>query len=131
MSNTNNLDEKPKNNKKFKEEGLEIPNEDNKMDQNINIPKVLGSNSNDISKLNSSFISSKNLDLASKANSDPKSFKNNKCLQNSNILDFDDEIEYIIQLGKEDEKRESNFFSEKALFDEINYADKESSKNEK
>jgi len=131
MSKKNNLDEKTKNKIKSKEDDSEIPNEDTKINNNINIPKVSGSNSNDISKLNMSFLSSKNIDIQSKANSDKKNFKNKFNFENSDILNLENEIECIINKDKDDIKRESNFFSEKALFDEMNNPERDFSDEEK
>jgi len=64
--------------------------------------------------------------MAIKANSETKSNKKKVNFGNSNILNLENEIEYIIKKDKEDDKRQSNFFSEKALFDEINIAERDS-----
>jgi hypothetical protein len=130
MSKNCNLDEKTKIKIKIKEAQAEIPSENNRDNRNINIPKVSSSNSNDISKLNSSFISSKKMDIASKENSETKTIKKKFNFDNSKILNLDNELDYIINKDKDDDKRESNFFSEKALFDEINNIEKGSSGSE-
>ncbi len=131
MSKKINLDEKRNNKFNPNHEDLEIPNENTRFKNNINIPKSSGSNSNDISKLNMSYLSSKNIDIESKANSDKKNLRSKINLENSDILYLDHEIEYIINKDREDVKRESNFFSEKALFDEINNVERDSNNNEK
>ena len=125
MSKESNLDEKTKIKIKIKESEAEIPNETNADNVKINIPKVSGSKSNDISRLDYSFISWNSKDIAGKinSNSEIKTSKKKFSFENSNILNLENEIEYIIKKDKEDIKRESNFFSEKALFDEINNAE--------
>lgn len=129
MSKENSLDEKTKVKIKSNDADTEIPTEKiNKENGKINFPKVSGSKSNNISRLNCSFISSyNNKDIASKINSETKITKKKVNFENSNILNLENEIEYIIKKDKEDDKRESNFFSEKALFDDINNVEMDSS----
>lgn len=130
MSKKSNLDEKTKIKVKINKPHEDVPLENNAYIANINIPKISMSNSNDISRLNISFASSKNMEIAGKANSETKTIKKKVNFDNSNILNLQNEFEYIINKDKDDDKRQSNFFSEKALFDEINNIEKDFSGNE-
>ncbi len=127
MSKTSSLDEKTKikiNTREATDENT--PDESKRHDGKINIPKVSVSQSNDISRLNCSFVSSNPVNIASKINSETKINKKKISFENSNILNFESEIEYNIKRDSRiDDKRESNLFSEKALFDEINNAERD------
>ena len=110
-------------------EKAEIDNEE-LFENKIVFPRSSNSNSNDISKLNSSFFSSVDSDKKNKNISDYKNSGNQKEKNKINMINLGNEIDSIINGENSEDKRESNFSSEKVLFDEINKAEKLSAENE-
>ena len=82
------------------------------IENKIKFPRSSNSNSNDISKLNSSFLSSIDSD---------KRNKNSIQREKPNI----NEIESILNEENSEERKGSNSFYDKCLFDEINKAKKQ------
>ena len=103
-------------------EKAEVDNDDEYFDSKIDIPKSSYSNSNDISKINSSFFSSVDCD------------KNKKNLSN-NIekpkINFENENDSVINGGSSYLKKGSNYSSERYIIDELAKVEKFSAENEK
>ena len=95
----------------------------------INQPKISISKSNDLSRLDSSILSSKkSLFDQDKISQLEKqiSNKNNNLSSNINENDLDDILENPIE-----DKKDTNFSSEKVLYDEMNKAEKFCAENKK
>ena len=82
----------------------------------IKFPRSSNSNSNDISKLNSSFLSSIDSDKRNKI-----SIRKDK--QEINMINLGHEIDSISN-GENSEDKKGNSFYDKVIFDEINKAEK-------
>jgi hypothetical protein len=90
---------------------------DNQMQNQINYPRSSNSNSNDISKLNSSFLSS--IDLSKRTKNSIQKDKN------VNIIHLGNEIESISNEEISEERKGSNSFYDRGFFYEINRIERE------
>jgi len=105
---------------KPEKENAEIGKED-LMENKIKCPRSSNSNSNDISKLNSSFLSSIDLDKRNK-----NSIQKDK---NVNMIHLGNEIDSISNGENSEERKGTNSFYDKDLFDEINRPEKLNGQN--
>ena len=103
-------------------EKADVDNDDEYFNSKIDIPKSSYSNSNDISKINSSFFSSVDSDKHR------KNFSHN--LEKSKI-NFGNDNESNINRESSDFKRGSNFSSERYIIDELSKVERISAENEK
>ena len=91
---------------------------DDQMENKIKFPRSsCNSNSNDISKLNSSFLCSIDSDKRNKI-----SIRKDK--QGINMMNQSNEIDSISNGENSEDKKNSNSFYDKIIFDEINKAEK-------
>ena len=97
-------------------ENAQIPKND-QTENKINFPRSSNSNSNNISKLNSSFLASYDSDKNNKI-----SIRKDK--QGINMINLGNEIDSISNGENSEDKKGTNSFYDKVIFDEINKAEK-------